>query len=286
MGGFLQIQTNNTSNDLIAVVEAIKNEIHTTNGKLSPSSLPSTSLPTCLVLCFVSSLRSAHLFLQCSSTTKIFDRMVTFGRSDLFDSAIRLPKSFWFEKIPFFAKDTHITYAASISVVPIIFGNYIRIVVVLIGVTLLSKFLDWENRMKLKVIGDIPQGLPDFHFFSVDWDLSMFPIIWFFSFALILFARLFSIIYYSLLVLASFKASMAIAIIGFMEGISLAKKFAGTLSVYFFYFFYFFHFPFLFLLFFLLLFLLSLFWCLVGLRKYRIDVSQELRALGLANIST
>jgi len=40
---------------------------------------------------------------------------------------------------------------------------------------------------------------------------------------------------------------MAIAIIGFMEGISLAKKFAG-------------------------------------LRKYRIDVSQELRALGLANV--
>ena len=100
--------------------------------------------------------------------------------------------------------------------------------------------------MKLKVIGDIPQGLPDFHFFSVDWDLSMFPIMWFCSFALILFARLFSIIYYSLLVLASFKASMAIAIIGFMEGISLAKKFAGTLPVYFFIFSFFHIFFFLF----------------------------------------
>jgi hypothetical protein len=34
------------------------------------------------------------------------------------------------------------------------------------------------------------------------------------------------------LVLASFKAALAIAIIGFMEGISLAKKFAGIFCVF------------------------------------------------------
>lgn len=90
---------------------------------------------------------------------------------------------------------------------------------VLIGVTLLTKFLHWDTKLDIAIIGVIPQGLPHFGFFSLSWSL----------------------------ILASFKAAMAIAIIGFMEGISLAKKFAG-------------------------------------LRKYRIDVSQELRALGLANI--
>jgi len=79
--------------------------------------------------------------------------------------------------------------------------------------------LDWETKLKLNVIGDIPKGLPVPGFFALDWDLIQ----------------------------SSVKAALAISIIGFMEGISLAKKFAA-------------------------------------LRKYRIDVSQELRALGLANM--
>lgn len=90
---------------------------------------------------------------------------------------------------------------------------------VLAGVTALSKILDWENRLNLAVIGEIPQGLPSPGFFPLEWNL----------------------------IVSSIKAALAISIIGFMEGISLAKKFAA-------------------------------------LRKYRIDVSQELRALGLANM--
>lgn len=90
---------------------------------------------------------------------------------------------------------------------------------VLAGVTLLTKLLGWDTNLKLNIIGEIPQGLPTPEFFKINWELIQ----------------------------SSFKAAMAIAIIGFMEGISLAKKFAGK-------------------------------------RKYRIDVSQELRALGLANI--
>jgi len=91
--------------------------------------------------------------------------------------------------------------------------------VVLIVVTLLSYLQNWEDNLHLAIIGKIPQGLPSPKFFSLSWEL----------------------------IGTSFKAALAIAIIGFMEGISLAKKFAG-------------------------------------LRKYRIDVSQELRALGLANM--
>jgi SulP family sulfate permease len=90
---------------------------------------------------------------------------------------------------------------------------------VLSTVTVLCWKLDWEHTINLNVIGDIPKGIPSPAFFALSWDLIQ----------------------------TSFKAALAISIIGFMEGISLAKKFAA-------------------------------------LRKYRIDVSQELRALGLANM--
>lgn len=90
---------------------------------------------------------------------------------------------------------------------------------VLAGVTALTKILKWNEKYDLAIIGTIPHGLPAPSFGAVDWAL----------------------------IKASFRAALAIAIIGFMEGISLAKKFAG-------------------------------------LKKYKIDVSQELRALGIANI--
>jgi SulP family sulfate permease len=90
---------------------------------------------------------------------------------------------------------------------------------VLIGVTALSRFLHWDDVYKISIVGTIPQGLPVPGFFTVTWDL----------------------------ITDSLKASLAISIIGFMEGISLAKKFAA-------------------------------------MRRYRINVSQELRALGLANM--
>ena len=37
---------------------------------------------------------------------------------------------------------------------------------------MLSKFLQWDTRHNLHIIGDIPQGLPQFGFFKLSWDLS------------------------------------------------------------------------------------------------------------------
>jgi MFS superfamily sulfate permease-like transporter len=52
------------------------------------------------------------------------------------------------------------------------FSYYFNLVLVLCGVTLLSKFFDWNTKLDLNIIGKIPQGLPHFGFFSLSWGLS------------------------------------------------------------------------------------------------------------------
>jgi MFS superfamily sulfate permease-like transporter len=58
-----------------------------------------------------------------------------------------------------------------------------NLVLVLSGVTILCKFLHWDMKLKLEIIGNIPQDLPHFGFFELSWGLStVFLFFYFFIF--------------------------------------------------------------------------------------------------------